>query len=103
MSAGQQLRDQGHADVLAADSAVHRGYGDHLREAVQTLAHIGDVFSTDDARDLIPDGMEPHHCNVVGAVFRELALAEVIWPVGYVESRRPNARGRAVRLWVGCE
>ena len=100
MTAGSALRDQGHADVLAADTAVNRGYGDSLRDAIRTLAGIGVTFSTDDARDLAEG--EPHHHNVVGAVFRELALAEVIHPVGWVESTRPSARGRAVRLWKGC-
>jgi len=96
------LADEGTAAVLAADTAAHRGYAARIKEAVDVLGICRVEFDAEMARAWVevtyPDA-RPHSPNVYGAVFRELANAGRIVPVGWTEATRPESRGRALRVW----
>ena len=103
MTTARTLADEGTEAVLAADTAPHRDYAALVREAVEFIG-AGDWgnFTAEDIRSAVecihPD-VRPHHPNVLGAVFRELAHAGRIRPVGWTEATRPESRGRALRVW----
>lgn len=100
-SAGATLRDKGIADVLAADTAVHRSYAQHAREVIDQFIAEGRTFTADDVRAEIPDGIDCHHPNVLPAVFGDLSRKERIVRVGdYFSTRRSRHRGRA-SVWRG--
>ena len=99
MNTGPALRDQGIADVLAADTAVHRDYASLIREAVDA---IGGDLTSDDVRAWIEatyPGVEPHSPNVIGGTLQRMAEARRLRPVGYRPSSRPGARHRIIRVW----
>lgn len=100
MTSGLALRDQGVTDTLAADVAVHRGYAELVREAVDA---IGGHLTSDDVRAWIettyPDA-RPHSPNVIGGAIMRLAESGRIEPAGYRPSTRPGARNRIVRVWA---
>ena len=99
MTSGPVLRDQGVADVLAADCSVTRDYASLIRFVVDDFLI---EFTAEDIRDVIADvwpDARPHSPNIYGAVFRELANAGRIRPVGWQEASRPCARGRVLRVW----
>ena len=100
-TAARALADEGTDAVLAADCSVVRDYAPLVREAVEGLKP-GAEITAESIRSWVeahhPDA-QPHHCNVLGAVFRELANAGRIRPVGWTEATRPESRGRALRVW----
>ena len=93
------LADEGTEAVLAADVSATRGYADLIRRVIEDWP-VGltaeDIRAT--VEDIYPDA-RPHSPNVYGAVFRELANAGRIRPVGWTEATRPESRGRALRVW----
>ena len=96
------LADEGTEAVLAADCSVVRDYAPLVREAVDVLGICRVEFDAEMVRAWVethyPDA-QPHSPNVYGAVFRELANAGRIVPVGWTEATRPESRGRALRVW----
>lgn len=98
-TSGQQLRDQGITDVLAADTAPHRGYGDMVRDVIERTPP-GVRFSADDVRDQLPADARPHHPNVMPSVFGVLASAGVIRRVGDVNAARRSRHGSRISVWV---
>ena len=102
MSTGAQLRDQGHADVLAADVAIHRDFAALISEAVDMFAKVGKDFDAEAVRRYVtgvyPDA-RPHSPNVYGATLGGLAAAGRIEAVGYRSSTRPSSRARVLRVW----
>lgn len=102
MTTARALADEGTDAVLAADCSVVRDYAPLVREAVDWWGACEDTFTAEDVRGYVEDnypGREPHHPNIYGAVFRELANAGRIVPVGWTEATRPESRGRALRVW----
>ncbi|MDO5535357.1 MAG: hypothetical protein Q4F65_11990 [Propionibacteriaceae bacterium] len=102
MTTGAALRDSGVADVLAADTAVHRDFAPLIREAVEVVGADGAHFTSDDIRawlELTYPDRRPHHANVYGGTLQRLADARRLVPVGYRPSTRPGARHRIVRVW----
>lgn len=98
---GDLLRDQGIDDVLAADTAAHRGYADLVTEGVHAFVKAGIDFTADDIRDWIDrhhPGREPHHPNAVGAAIRTAAKG-LASPAGFVESTRPSRHSAVIRVW----
>ena len=102
MTTGPALRTQGVADVLAADTAAHRGYAELVREAVDVLGCSGDPLDAESVRAWIestyPDA-RPHHPNVLPGAMKALAEKGRLVPVGWREASRPCARGRVLRVW----
>ena len=103
MTTARSLADEGTEAVLAADVSATRGYADLLEEAIEEISNGPDFrFTAEDVRELVvryyPDA-QPHHPNLLGAKFRELANAGRIVPVGWTEATRPESRGRALRVW----
>lgn len=102
---GQQLREQGISDVLAADTAPHRGYADLVREAIDTLIKSGEPFDAEDVRHLVSERYPTavaHSPNVLPAVFGAMASAKRITAVGM---RKPTRRSRHYSrnlVWVGA-
>ena len=106
MSAGADMRDQGIADVLAADTSPIRGYGEYVTEAIGYLANTGEQFDAERVRTLVkvthPEAPEPHSPNVLPARMRAAASRGVIRPVGFTQARRPSRHASVMRVWQGA-
>lgn len=75
MTAGLERRDEGWSAVQAADVAVHRGYGDYIRAALNGLCQCGDPFTADDVAEVAQQLADAaghhrytHSPNLIGAV-----------------------------------
>lgn len=100
---GEQLRDQGTAQVEAARKA-------HVLRACRTLILIllrQDQATADDLRAefVIPDGVSP---NIVGAAFQKLKKTGLIQVIGIQTSQRAARHAGLNRVWsltnrVGAE
>lgn len=103
---GPDLRDAGVADVLAADTAAHRGYAELVEHAIAVLALHRETFTAEDARELLertfPDA-RAHSDNVLPAVFAGARARGLIRPVGYTQAQRPSAHARVIRVWQGAQ
>jgi hypothetical protein len=99
---GAQLKADGIAAVLAADTAVHRDYADLVRESVEWWGEAGQRFSAEDVRVYIglryPDA-QPHSPNVLPAVLGSLAAAGRIEAVGHTRCTRSSRRHGWMRVW----
>lgn len=92
---GQQLRDQGTAQIEAARKA-------HVLRACRTLLLImlrQDQATADDLRAefSIPDGVSP---NIVGAAFQKLKKTGLIQVVGIQTSQRAARHAGLNRVWT---
>ena len=101
MTTGTQLRGQGQADVLAADVAAHRGYAEHVHDAVDQLVAAGVHFDAEDVRALVPEGVEPHSPNLLPAILGSMAANDRIRAVGHRRCTRPSRRAGWMRIWAG--
>ena len=99
MSDGKQLRDKGMADVISADQAVHRSYGEIAREVIDQFIEEGRTFTSEDVRAAIPADVEAHHPNVLPAVLGSLASAGRIRRVGEYHSTRLSRRYGRNSFW----
>jgi len=97
---GPTLRDQGQDAVLAADTAVHRGFAEHVHDAVDQLIAAGQVFDAEDIRALVPEGVEPHSPNLLPAILGSLAARDRIRAVGHRRCTRPSRRAGWMRIWA---
>ena len=96
---GAELRAEGVDAVLAADTAVHRGYAPLVREAVESLS---DDFDAEDVRlwiDVVHPEVRPHSPNTLPATLGGLAHAGRIRAVGWRTATRPSSRQRTLRVW----
>ncbi len=66
------------------------------RQARQIAARYGKVTSDDLREFAFQEGIEPHHQNAWGAIFR----APEWRCVGHVRSRIKTNNGRQVRIWI---
>ena len=96
MTAGLDLRHDGQAANLAADTAAHRGYGERVRDHIERLPR-GARFSADDVRSAVTG--EPHHPNVMPSMFGVLAMQGVIVRVGEVNAARRSRHGSRNAVW----
>lgn len=64
---------------------------------VQWVAERGEPWTSDDLHGTIP---EPAHPNWYGILLCKLKACGLIEKVAWVESKRPEANGRAIRLWA---
>lgn len=103
---GALLRDQGVLDVLAADTAPHRGAGVFIREAVEAFAEMGDEFTAEDVREALRDNPRvtaemDRRPNLLPSVMRAAALQGLVRQVDWTTATRPEAHARALRVWKG--
>lgn len=90
MTTGLERRDEGWSAVQAADRAVNRDYGDHIRAALVGLIDSGRPFTSDDVADLAsrsaalchPHCREPHSPNLIGSIIGTAARAGRITRTG---------------------
>lgn len=75
MTTGLERRDEGWSAVQAADVAVNRGYGDHIRDALADLIEHGEPFTADDVAERAQTIAgyaghlgEPHSPNLLGSI-----------------------------------
>src|SRR5690625_516855 len=101
MTTGTQLRDQGQADVLAADAAIHRGVTEDINAAIADLISEGREFTADDIRERLPADFDPHSDNLLPAVIGSLAARDRIRAVGHRRCTRPSRRAGWMRIWAG--
>lgn len=99
---GQQLRDEGQAAVIAADTAVHRMAGEHIRKSIDTLADKGKEFTAEDVRKALPEEFRAHSDNLLPAYIGGAAHAGRIKAVGWDTCTRPERRGGPMRRWIGA-
>ncbi|MBM7280319.1 hypothetical protein JTZ10_21480 [Gordonia rubripertincta] len=97
---GRRLRADGTSAVVAADVAIHRGYGDHVRAALDELIKSGKQFTADDVRARIPEDVAPHSANVLPAIIGGYAAAHRIVSVGMTRPARPSRRYSRNLVWV---
>lgn len=72
---------------------------DPAERALTWWAETSQPFTVDDLRDLgVP---EPDHPARWGALFSAARKQDLVRPVGYTVSRRPQRHGSVVRVWVG--
>ena len=101
-SEGEQLKLAGFAQVLAADAAGHRGYGEYIRDELDRLISEGRPFTSEDLTRAVPEGVEPHSPNVIGAIVGSAAKSGVIVPHGWTSSRRPSRRCGRLMVWIAA-
>ncbi|NKR60221.1 hypothetical protein GS474_15935 [Rhodococcus hoagii] len=87
-------------DCLAAEVAIHRTYLEHAQAALDSCIRGAVPFSADTVRVLIPAGIEPHHQNVLPALFRAASAARRIVAIGYTTPNRSSRHGNPNRIWV---
>ena len=97
---GEELREQGMADVIAADTSVTRGCGEAIKAAILELAAEGAPFSADDVRARAD--VEPHSPNLFGAYFGSASRAGVIEPVGLCKPSRSSRHASRNFMWQGA-
>ena len=101
MTTGTDLRDQGQADVIAADAAIHRGVTEHINAAIADLIAEGQEFTAEDIRDRLPEDARPHSDNLLPAVIGSMAARRKIRRVGERRCTRPSRRAGWMRVWTG--
>lgn len=84
-------------DTLACE---HPTYLAAARDALEQCIRGAVPFSADTVRALIPDHLQPHHPNVLPALFRAASSAGRITAVDYVRPGRRERHGNLNRLWV---
>ena len=102
---GTALRDQGEADVLAADTAAHRRFAEYVNAAIERLIDQGQEFTAEDAHEAIErdhPGVQAHHANVLPAVFSKLRYRQDVRHVGYRRATRTPRRGGTLSVWIGA-
>jgi len=75
-----------------------------VRRVAGSFAAGGDVFTSEDVIAQLTDAQRERLSafpNAMGGVFFHLARAGIITAQGYVTATKPEARGRAIRLWRG--
>lgn len=92
---GRQLAPNACGDA-ATDVAWHRA----CDATIANLAATGDPFTADDVRAVVgpPVAASP---QAFGARFHAAHSAEVIVPVGFTTSDRPERHGGILRVWQG--
>ena len=94
LAQGEELRDQGIARVLGAESQAQ--WRQDAYHWLALLAYGQEVTST----DLIEAVGMPPSSNAVGAIMRSAAAQGLIESTGvYIKSPRPSCHAAVVRVW----
>ncbi len=75
-----------------------------VRAFAEWYAVYADTFTSEDVIAKLTDAQRERLSafpNAMGGVFYHLARAGIITAQGYVTATKPEARGRAIRLWRG--
>lgn len=102
------LRNQGQADVKAADKAVSREFTPYIEAALDRLVASGRFFTVDDiraeARVLCGrDGrVFAPHPNLFGSVIGTAAAQKRIVRVGEANSARPSRNASRNAVWTAA-
>lgn len=97
MSSPEQLRDEGMARALAAQTAAWR---DAVRAEIERRAALGVPFTSDDVSAVTGDSPTGSR-GAMGAAFRSASQRGVIRSVGMVKSRRRTVHAKRVEQWCG--
>ena len=106
MTAGMELRDAGTAAVIAADVAVHKGAGEHIKATIAEYAASGREFTAEDVREVLKDNTlvvrelasKP---NLLPALMGNASKGGLIHCVGMCRSSRASRRASRNLVWVG--
>ena len=104
MTTGMDLRDQGVAAVIAADTAAHRCASPYLREAVDAFIEAGLPFSADDIREALAENVVvrrelANRPNLMPALIANAAKAGRIEAVGMCRPSRSSRRASRNLVW----
>lgn len=104
MTTGMELRDQGVAAVIAADTAAHRSAAPYLREALDAFIESGQAFSADDIREALAENVVvrrelANRPNLMPAVIANAAKAGRIEAVGFCRPSRSSRRSGRNLVW----
>lgn len=104
MTTGMELRDQGTAAVIAADTAAHRSAAPYLREALDAFIEAGMEFSADDIREALADNIVvrrelANRPNLMPALIANAAKAGRIEAVGFCRPSRSSRRSGRNLVW----
>jgi hypothetical protein len=93
---GSALAEAGIAAVERSEERQAPGLLEALREHAALIARSRGQVTSDDVREFAKKkGLEPHHPNVWGCLFRGPQWR----PFGWKRSRLPGNHGRAIRVW----
>lgn len=104
MTTGIDLKHQGIAAVIAADTAAHRSAAPYLREALDAFIESGQAFSADDIREALADNIAvrrelANRPNLMPALIANAAKAGRIEAVGYCRPSRSSRRSGRNLVW----
>lgn len=100
---GEQLRIEGVEANLAAASAPHRPFLHHAEIALARFIREGRRFTAEDIRDEIPEGIEPHHHNVIGSMLSHASQRGDIVPVGVTRATRRSRHSSRNCIWIATK
>lgn len=96
---GRQLKKQGMDQV---DANADPLWKQHAMTCITQLCTERDTLTADDVWEALDAGnyQKPHEPKAMGAIFRTAAARRLIESTDqFVESRRPEAHARAIRVW----
>lgn len=96
---GESLRAEGQSAVIAADTAIHRNAGEAIRDALDWCIAVGQPFTAEDVRALLPTNVEPHSPNLLPAIMGGYASSGRITAVGMCKPTRPSRRHSRNLIW----
>ncbi|HLS33037.1 MAG TPA: hypothetical protein VK039_05575 [Brevibacterium sp.] len=104
MTTGMELRDQGVAAVISADTAAHRSAAPYLREALDAFIESGQAFSADDIREALAENVVvrrelANRPNLMPALIANAAKAGRIEAVGLCRPSRASRRSGRNLVW----
>lgn len=98
-TSGNTLQSEGTRRVLATEDEHGPDYREAALAAIDVLIERGAPFTADDVHPLIPEGLEPHHHNVLPALMRSVSRTGRIEPDGWASSTRPQRHAGYSRRW----
>lgn len=103
MTTGEQLRMDGLAANLAAQTAPHRDYREHAERVLAEFVRERREFTADDVHRQLPDDIKPQSTkspNVIPSLIGSYSAQKVIVPVGWANSTRPSRHASRNRIWT---
>lgn len=106
MTAGIDLKNQGVAATIAADTAANRLASPIIRDSIEAFAAQGQEFTADDVREALAGNSDVVRAlhdrpNLLPAVFSGAAKSGRIEAVGYTRATRSSRHASVLRIWQG--